>query len=206
MDDADLYIDRIGIESHLTEEQCRNCGAASCKELVEQLRQGGRQPADLDFLSANRAAGLTTALRAERIMPSVPMLQLPSPGPTGLVELNKPGPDDPVLVTGNSELTQQVLLAVMSTGLTPAFVLFVNTRGDTLDMAVILGTFTPQSVETAVDRELQSGKVGDNTLIIPGLAASLADDIGTATGRAVEVGPVCAAELPLMFGERWIPA
>ena len=206
MDDADLYIARIGIARYFTEEQCRNCGAASCRELVEQLRRGGRRPADLDFLTTNRAAAVNAALRAEQIMPAVPMLQLPSPGPTGLTELNNPGPDDAVLVTGNSELTQQVLLAVMSKGLTPAYVLFVDTRGDTLDMAVILETFTARAVKTALDPELRSGRLKDNMLIIPGLAASLADDVRTATGRTVKVGPVCAAELPLMLGDRWIPA
>jgi CO dehydrogenase/acetyl-CoA synthase gamma subunit (corrinoid Fe-S protein) len=40
-------------------------------------------------------------------------------------------------------------------------------------------------------------------LIIPGLAAELKDDIEKVTGWPVEVGPVCAAELPCYFGDSW---
>ena len=40
--------------------------------------------------------------------------------------------------------------------------------------------------------------------MLSGLAAGSRDEIAAATGRPVEVGPVCAAELPLYFGERWL--
>lgn len=206
MNDADLYIDRIRLEQYFTDKQCRKCGASSCKQLIERLKQGGMAPSDLFFLSAGRSAALEAALRADRVMGQVPMLQLPRPGPPGLVELNHPKPEDPVLVTANSQFTQQVVLAVMSTGLTPAFALFVDTRGDTLDMAVILDTFTTAAVKAAVERELGPRDPAAGPLVLPGLAAALKDDIGAATGRTVEVGPVCAAEIPLWFRDRWVPA
>jgi CO dehydrogenase/acetyl-CoA synthase gamma subunit (corrinoid Fe-S protein) len=47
--------------------------------------------------------------------------------------------------------------------------------------------------------------VEQRTLIIPGLAASLAQPLGAATGWEIRVGPICALELPLYFGDYWLP-
>jgi len=43
----------------------------------------------------------------------------------------------------------------------------------------------------------------DLYLVLPGFAAGIRDQLAAATGFTVEVGPVCAAELPLFFVERW---
>lgn len=154
--------------------ECHKCGPQSCRELVEKIKD---------------------------VLPQVPSLQLPRPVDPALVELNNPQPGDPVLVTGNSEFTQAVLLAVLSTTQSPFFVLFTDTRGDTLDMAVILESFTPDRIRQSLENE--SLNAPGSSLIIPGLAAALKDDIEKLTGWPVEVGPVCAAELPLFFGDRW---
>jgi len=106
--------------------ECRKCGDQSCKELVDKIKAQ---------------------------LPRVPSLQLPRPVEPALVELNDPQPGDPVLVTGNSEFTQAVLLAVMSTTIGPFFVLFCDTKGDTLDMAVILKSFTPERIKHSMQRE-----------------------------------------------------
>jgi CO dehydrogenase/acetyl-CoA synthase gamma subunit (corrinoid Fe-S protein) len=201
MPDADLYIDRIDIEKYLSTEECRKCGAKSCKDLVERLRGG--ESADLSALPVHRAGGIGTALGTDGILPVVPSLQHPRPVDAGLFEINEPGPGDPVLVTGNSELTQEVMLAVLSTTTSPFFVLFTDTRGDTLDMAVILKSFTPGRIRKSYE-ELEVGeRCGRGRLVLPGLAEAMGDDIAKAIGREVEVGPVCAAELPLYFGEKW---
>jgi CO dehydrogenase/acetyl-CoA synthase gamma subunit (corrinoid Fe-S protein) len=154
--------------------QCHKCGEESCRELVEKVKA---------------------------VLPQVPSLQLPRPVEPALVELNNPQPGDPVLVTGNSEFTQAVLLAVLSTTESPFFVLFTDTRGDTLDMAVILKSFMPDRIQQSLEKENLKAQGGK--LVIPGLAAALKDDIEKTTGWPVEVGPICAAELPLFFGERW---
>ncbi len=174
MPDADLYLDRIDFSGH--EGECRKCGTHSCRDLVERL---------------------------SRSLPAVPSLQHPRPVDAGLMELGEPGPGDPVLVTGNSALTQEVLLAVLSTTTSPLFVLFSDTRGDTLDMALILGSFTPGRLKAALERDKVSERAGSSTLVLPGLAASLRDEVASIVGHPVEVGPVCAAELPLFFGDRW---
>ncbi len=204
MPDADLYLDRIDFSTYLSAADCKKCGADSCKELVDRLKQRACRPEDLHQASASRIRALRLALEADRMLPRVPSLQLPRPGAVGLVELNHPEPGDPVLVTGNSELTQEVLLAVLSTTTSPFFLLFTDTRGDSLDMAVILESFTPEGILRSIKDEKLSRKTAPSTLYIPGLAASLGNLIAATTGWPVTVGPVCAAELPMFFGERWL--
>jgi CO dehydrogenase/acetyl-CoA synthase gamma subunit (corrinoid Fe-S protein) len=43
----------------------------------------------------------------------------------------------------------------------------------------------------------------DSTLVLPGFAAGIRNELAAATGSPVEMGPVCAAELPLFFGGSW---
>jgi CO dehydrogenase/acetyl-CoA synthase gamma subunit (corrinoid Fe-S protein) len=203
MPDADLYIDRIDIDRYLSGDECTRCGARSCRDLVRRLVERRVQAAELRGLDPRKAAALMTATGADGVVPAVPSLQLPRPVKPGVVELNDPSPGAPVLVTGNSEFTQEVLLAVLSTTLSPFFVVFTDTRGDTLDMALILDSFTPERVGRFFEQQDVSGRVGGGTLVLPGLAADLADAVAEVTGLAAEVGPVCAAELPLYFGERW---
>lgn len=201
MPDADLYLDRIDPLKYLSTDECKKCGARSCKDLVERLRN--REPADLSPLPAHRARGLETALALDGVLPTVPSLQHPRPTSPGLFEVNEPGHGDPVLVTGNSTFTQEVLLAVLSTTTSPFFVLFTDTRGDTLDMAIILKSFTPERIKSSLEMEKVGQKSG-GSLVLPGLAGDMSDSIASLAGLPVEVGPVCAAELPLFFGERWI--
>ena len=156
--------------------ECHKCGPQSCKDLVEKIKP---------------------------LLPQVPSLQLPRPVEPALVELNDPSPGDPVLVTGNSEFTQAVLLAVLSTTESPFFVLFTDTRGDTLDMAVILKSFTPERIRQSLEKEKLKDKAPDSKLTIPGLAAASKDEIAETTGWPVQAGPVCAAELPLFFQDIW---
>jgi len=133
------------------------------------------------------------------------LLVHPRPSFSGLVELNSPDTGSLVLVSGNNEYTEQVLMTVLGTTVCPFFVLFVNTEGDTVDMAMIFQTLTAEKIreelkETGLENRMKAGQ-----LVIPGLAASLKNDIEKLTGWRVRVGPVCAAELPLFLSEIWIP-
>jgi len=200
---ADLYLDQIDLGKYFSEKECKKCGLHSCKELVEKLHSGEFSFSDLKWFSRPRANALQVALQAKKVLPAVPAIQLPQPGPTGLVQLNHPNPSDPVLVTSNSELTQQVLLAVLSTTTSPFFVLFVDTNGDTLDMAIILKTFTPQRIQQAIAESELETKAPASFMLIPGLAASMQAPIQSVTQLPVRVGPVCIAELPLFMGDKW---
>jgi len=205
MPDANLYLERVDYEKYLSAHECKKCGAESCKALVAQLRAGGGYQS-LGPLELGKAQALRAALSMGQTLPAVPSIPNPRPITPELAELNDPQPGDPVLVTGNSAFTQEVLLAVLSSTTSPFFVLFSDTNGDTLDMAVILKSFTAARLQRSCKALELAARAGSGALVLPGLAAALADDVAAATGFRVEVGPVCAAELPLYFGEQWASA
>ncbi|HVO85003.1 MAG TPA: (Fe-S)-binding protein [Syntrophobacteria bacterium] len=200
---ADLYLQRIDFRRYLPGSDCGECGASSCVGLIRGLKEGTLSPADCPFLPEQRIAAFRLALRANEILPAVPAFELPRPGCPGLVEINNPLGDAPVLVSGNSQFTQEVVTTLLGFTMSPFQVLFVDCRGDTVDMAVIYQSLTVERICRAL-AEAQgpgSGKVME--LILPGLARELKRPLAEQTGWSVQVGPVCIAELPLFFGERW---
>jgi CO dehydrogenase/acetyl-CoA synthase gamma subunit (corrinoid Fe-S protein) len=203
MIDADLYLESIEYERYLTESDCVRCGVGSCRALVAELRAGGGAYSALDAIDRKLSRALEIALGTADSLPTVPSLTTPRPTAPELAEINRPVPGDPVLVTGNSLLTQEILLTVLSTTVSPFFVLFTDTRGDTLDMALIYESFNAERLAENVERERLSDRAAGSSLILAGLARGLRDEVATATGFPVEVGPVCAAELPLYFRDRW---
>ena len=71
-------------------------------------------------------------------------------------------------------------------------------------MAVIFGDFTPKRLAQMVRESGLEKIVKHRHMIVPGFTAALADDFATATDWEVEVGPLCAVELPLFLGDRWV--
>ncbi len=76
------------------------------------------------------------------------------------------------------------------------------TDGHTVDMALVYEVLTAERVVHALDRENVKDIAPASVLYLPGLAAPIHDDLAEKSGRSVTVGPVCAAELPLFFGEK----
>ena len=203
MKDADLYLDEIDLRRYLTRDECRKCGADSCKELIEELERRGCAACDLRGVPPDKARALQAVIDVERILPRAPLSPNPRPGTPGLTKLNNPACGDPILITGNNVFTQEVLMAVLSSTRKPFFFLSSDTQGDSLDMAVILGSFTADTVKKSLDTAGLPESASASPLLIPGRAIELAESIRSATGRHVEVGPVCAAELPLFYAETW---
>ena len=200
---ADLYEKNISIESYVSKADCRACGFHSRTEFLDSLRSGRLKPTQCK-MSKTRFLSLLWGARPEEILPAVESLQLPNPGPTGLFPINHPEKDSPILVSGNSKLTIEVLTAVFATTLSPYWYLVVDTDGHTVDMALVYEVLTAERVVHAIEREKVKDIAPTSTLFLPGLAASIRDDLAGQTGRSVIVGPVCAAELPLFFGkENW---
>jgi CO dehydrogenase/acetyl-CoA synthase gamma subunit (corrinoid Fe-S protein) len=203
VDAADLYLEMIELGRYLSEDECRRCGASSCRGLVERLRSGGGRPS-VEVLGSARASLLEAVLEAADGMPHVPMLVNPRPVKPELAEINHPSAGDPVLVTGNNAFTQEVLLTVLSGTPSPFFVLFADTRGDTVDMAVIFSSLTAGRVAKSLEAARTADRAAGSRLVLPGLAAGIRDELASISGLAVDVGPVCAAELPFYFGATWI--
>jgi CO dehydrogenase/acetyl-CoA synthase gamma subunit (corrinoid Fe-S protein) len=202
---ANLYLDKIELSRYLSPRECRVADVRDNAALAARLQAGQLRPEDCPGLSPQKRYALSLALRAGDIMPPVQSLDLPRPVPANLFEINAPGPADPVLVTGNSEFTLTVLTAVLATTVSPYFLLVVDCRGDTVDMAMILRSFTPQRLDQALEAHRLGDRVSHRRLIIPGWIAPLREELAGYTGWEIVVGPICAGELPLFMGDRWQP-
>ena len=200
---ADLYEKEINVESYISSNDCRSCGFHSREEFLEKLRSGRLKPSHCK-MARMRFFSLLWAVKPDEILPEVEVLQLPAKGPTGLFPINQPGKDSPILVSGNSKLTSEVLTAVLSTTLSPFWYLVVNTDGHTVDMAIVYKVMTIDRVMHAISRENVDQIAPESILFLPGLAAAIRENLAEQSKRHVNVGPVCAAELPLFFGdENW---
>lgn len=200
---ADLYEKNIKIEPYISSNDCRACGFHSRTEFLEKLRTGKLKPTQCK-MAKMRFLSLLWAAKPSEILPEVEVLQLPNPGPTGLFPINRPEKNSPILVSGNSKLTGEVITAVLSTTLSPFWYLVVDTDGHTVDMAMVYEALTAERVIQGLNREKLNRVAPESTLFLPGFAASIRDHVAEQSNRSVKVGPVCAAELPLFFGpKRW---
>jgi CO dehydrogenase/acetyl-CoA synthase gamma subunit (corrinoid Fe-S protein) len=201
---ADTYMDRIDFLRYLPQTDCTECGAKTCQEFVQDLKQGRKKPQECPHLSENLCYAFRVALDADNLLPKFPCLTAPRPGPTGLVEINTPYDDSPILISGNNIHTQDVITSILATTRSPFFLVFADTKGDTVDMAVIYKSLTAEQIR----KDVQASRVLDRTshqeIIIPGLAGTVGDELKESTGWNVTVGPICAGELPLFLADRWL--
>ncbi len=200
MAEASIYLDRIDV--------CRYWppGAPlTCPEFMARLQAGREDSRDYPFLTPGQLQAFKLALKARNYLPTVELITLPQAVDPGVIPLNEPDENAPVLVSGNNALTFEVLGTLWAQGLTPAYFLLIDCAGNTVDMALVFEVFTPARLATALTGSGLAGMVKHRHLIVPGLTAPLAPDFAAATGWEIEVGPVCAAELPLFLGNRWRP-
>jgi len=202
--EADLYLDRIDLTRYVETETCQVCRVDSLAELLDRLRSGQLCGGQCPHWPRERVEAFRMAINAGRALPTIPSLEVPSPTEAGLFDLNGPTAASPVLITGNSRLTHQVLLAVLSTTTAPMWMVSVDTGGHTVDMSLVYGTLTTEAIAGALRAEDSRTRRLAGRIILPGLAEGLAAPVSRMLDRPVEVGPVCAAELPLFFGSDWV--
>ncbi len=202
---ADLYLEKVNFLKYLNQTDCMQCGINSCEEFINALRKGIKKPENCPFLSKSEAYAFEVALKAKDLWPEVPLLTHPRPSLTDLVEINNPNSESPVFISGNNDYTEQVFMTILGTTISSFFVLFVDTNGDTVDMAMIYQTLTAERIYKSLKETDIEKKTSKRELIVPGLASSLKEDIEKLTGWQVKIGPICAAELPLFLSEIWIP-
>ena len=201
---VNLYIDEIDFRKYLPGTDCGECGLSDCKDFLENMRAGSIGPESCPFLSPNMVYAFGVALNAEQTLPEMELMQLPVPAKSGLVEFNTPDRRAPLLISGNSELTQLALSSILATTIKPFYALFVDTLGNTIDMAMIYGAFTEVRIRDMIVKSGINDMVDHREMVIPGFAGSLNEEIERLTGWRVNVGPVCCGELPLYFGEEWV--
>ncbi len=190
---------------YLDNTDCTQCGVGSCQEFIVALKQGIKRPQDCAFLNKNEVYAFEVALNISDSWPEVPLLMHPRPSIVGTVELNTPGSDSLVIITGNNEYTEQILLTVLGTTITPFYIVFVDTDGNTVDMSMVYKTMTAERIYKSLINTGIYERSERKELIIPGFASPIREEIEIWTGWKVLTGPICAAELPLFLSEIWIP-
>jgi CO dehydrogenase/acetyl-CoA synthase gamma subunit (corrinoid Fe-S protein) len=203
MASADLYFETIDFLRYLKRTDCGECGIKSCKEFINALIKKLKKPQDCPFLTKNEVYAFEIALKSKDLLPEVPLLTHPRPSLPGLVEVNKPRPDSVVLISGNNEYTEQVMMTILGTTTCSFFVIFADADGNTVDMAMVYRTLTSEKIHKALIESGIEVKSNKRDMIIPGFASSLKEEIEQLTGWQVQVGPICAAELPLFLSEIW---
>jgi hypothetical protein len=199
MPEADLYLNKV--------DPCRYWPAQAgmpCQDFIARLTADKDNTEEYPFLTPGRLQAFKIVVEAGTYLPSVPLLTVPRPMEKGLLPVNGPDESSLVVVTGNNQHTFEVLATIWAQGVTPAYFLLVDCRGSTVDMAMVYGDFTPARLAQAVRESGLESKVKHRHLIVPGWTAPLAGDFAAATHWEIEVGPVCAVELPLFLGDRWI--
>jgi CO dehydrogenase/acetyl-CoA synthase gamma subunit (corrinoid Fe-S protein) len=201
---ADLYLNKIDFLAYLPQTDCQECGEVSCADFVKQLKRKIQTPSACTFLTGSQIQAFRLALHGDRILPQVPALDLPRPAFTGMVEINNPNESSLILISGNSEFTQEVLSSVMGCTLSSYWLFFVNCRGDTIDMAMIYESLKVEKIMVALE-ELPSHQRRE--IILPGFASPLKQPLERQIDWQIKVGPLCIAELPLFLGDDWeVPA
>ena len=174
-----------------------------CEDFIARLKAGEIPEKDYPFLTSKQIQAFKLILDAEVYLPSVPLLTVPQPMQPGLHPINEPDNNSLVIVSGNNQLTFEVLATIWAQGITPAYFLLVDCLGNTVDMAMVYGEFTPGRLLQVLMENGLEDKVEHRHMIVPGLTRSLVQDFVKITGWNVEVGPICAAALPLFLGNRW---
>lgn len=200
---ADLYFKKINLLRYC-DESCDVCKVNSFDEFVARLKSGELKNGLCPHWSEQKLRRFFQVVEMETALPRTPSVDVPMPAPAGMFDLNNPNESSPILLTGNSQFTLDVLSAVLSLTKSPFRLLCVDTRGDTVDMAMIYKTLTAKKVAEALEREFSSC-VPSCRIILPGLAEPLVEELRSSRYHNVEVGPICAAELPLYMGDYWEP-
>jgi len=195
---ANLYLDQVDLQRYWPAD-----AAISSEDFLDTVKAGKSSVDDYTFLTWRQKQAFRLVLDADTLLPEIPLTTLPQPIPAELIPLNKPDEDSLVIATGNNQYTLEVLTTVWSWGTTPAYFLLVDCLGNTADMAIVYGEFTPERLQKALKKSGLENMVRHRHLIVPGFTEPLKADFTRITGWEIEVGPVCAMELPLFLGDRW---
>ena len=200
---ADLYLNKIDFLKYLPRTDCKECGEPSCTIFAKGLKSGTQTPRKCPFLQDSQILAFQLALNGDRILPKILALDLPRPATTGLTEINGADESSLVLLSGNSEFTQEVITTMMGFTLSPFWLLFVDCRGDTVDMAMVYQSLKVEKIITTLEESGLDQGQARRKIILPGFASRLKEPVERQTGWQVRVGPLCIAELPLFLGDDW---
>lgn len=199
VEEIDLYwLKPEELSKYLPESGCAD--AKSAMELAQMLVDKKVKAVDCDAIDKNMAAAIDGVLSVDIRLPESDPMQ--HKVPEKLFEYNNPVSNSPIIVTGNSIITHQILGLILNAAKTKAFVIPVDSMGFTYDNAVAGGNVTPMQVMKALTESCISNKNMSRKMIIGGLGSNLKSGIERITRWSVEVGPTSGYELPLYLLKR----
>jgi acetyl-CoA decarbonylase/synthase complex subunit gamma len=194
IEEIDLYwMKADDLAKYLPEGGCS--GAKDAAELAQMLIGKKLKAAACDKIDKKMAAAIDGVLSVDiRLPESDPMQQKV---PEKLFEYNSPDAESPIIMTGNSIITHQILGLILNAAKVKAFVIPIDTMGFTYDNAVAGGNITPMQVMKALTESGISTRTMSKRMIIGGLGEGLKSSIERITRWSIDVGPVSGYELPL---------
>ena len=125
--------------------------------------------------------------------------QVPIQVKAGLYSVGEPTDKSPVMFTTNFSLTYFTVRADIEKSKIPAWMLVVDTEGQSVMTAFAAGKLTPESVAKAIDDFQVKEKSSRNEIIIPGMVSRMSGKLGELTDMKVTVGPRESSGLPKMM-------
>jgi CO dehydrogenase/acetyl-CoA synthase gamma subunit (corrinoid Fe-S protein) len=201
IEEIDLYkLKAEDLVKYLPDGDSSSCGAKSWTEFAQMLIDGKVKAAECSKIDKKMAEAIEAVLSIDIHLPeSDPMQQKV---PEKLFEYNSPDESSPVLITGNSIITHQILKLILDETKIKAFLVPVDTIGYTFDNSVVAGALTPMAVMKAINESGVANKSSARKAIISSLASEQKSGIERITRWSLELGPVSGFELPLYLIER----
>ncbi len=116
----------------------------------------------------------------------------------GIYEINKPGPDSPVIITTNFALTYFIVAAEIEASRVPTWLLIMDVEGMSVLTAWSAGKFVADAMAPFVAKSGIKDKISHNKMIIPGYVAQISGEFQEELGSDWEVviGTREASDLP----------
>jgi acetyl-CoA decarbonylase/synthase complex subunit gamma len=196
IEEIDLYkLKEEDLMRYLPDIDTPSCGGSPRADLARALVAGKMKAVECGAIDRKLAEVMDAVLGIDIHLPeSDPMQQKV---PERLFEYNSPDASSPVIITGNSVITHQILKLIFEASKIKAFVMPVDTNGFTLDNAVVEGVLTPLAVMKAITDSGIAAKTSGRRAVISDLAKGQKSGIERITRWTLEVGPVSGFELPL---------
>jgi ubiquinone/menaquinone biosynthesis C-methylase UbiE len=131
-------------------------------------------------------------------------LDLPIAVPPAVYQLGRPGPDNPVLLTGNFLASVEAVRSAMVGR--DAYLIVEDTDGWNVWCAADAGVFNAEKAAAEIELYGLDELVAAHRVIVPRLGGRVHEPLTTLTGWQVSVGPIEARDLPLFLAQGMSPS
>ena len=125
--------------------------------------------------------------------------QVPIQVKPGVYSVGEATDRSPLLFTTNFSLTYFTVRADIEKSRVPAWLLVVDTEGQSVMTAFAAGKLTPESVAKAIETEKLKEKRSKDDIIIPGMVSRISGKLNELTNMKVVVGPRESTGLPKLL-------